>query len=232
MQKYDPTRPLIFIHVPKTAGRSVKTVFRQWFGKGMHEHYFNEELGQMPPRRDSSKLAGQVIFGHFNRLRGFGIEHYYPAVTQFVTILRDPFEMAVSTYFYLRKVAAGWKDPGRRPTATLESFVMSTPPNMLNHFPRPVTHENYRDQIDRWFIEVGITEWLPESLQRISEKLGVPPAGTIPRENVSLRDAECPSGLRAQYEARHPLEFEVYEYAKRRFRENRPSVAQPPATLT
>lgn len=224
VKPYDPTKPLIFIHVPKTAGRSVKTVFRQWFGERLHEHYFNEAAGQMPAQRNASKLAGQVIYGHFNGLRGFGIEKCYPSVSQFVTILRDPFETAVSNYFYLKRVAAGWADSSRRPTTDLRTFLENTPPNILNHFPREVTRENYREELDRWFVEVGITERLPESLRRIAARLGMPPPGKIPRENVSPRDVEAAPELRAEYEARHPLEFEVYRYALQRFRAS-PSAA-------
>ena len=31
MRPYDPTEPLIFVHVPKCAGTTVRAVFRDWF---------------------------------------------------------------------------------------------------------------------------------------------------------------------------------------------------------
>ena len=52
MRRFDPDKPLIFIHVPKTAGISVREVFSGWFGAGLVRHYFDEVAGQ-PPQRDA-----------------------------------------------------------------------------------------------------------------------------------------------------------------------------------
>jgi len=45
-----------------------------------------------------------LVYGHFNRDHGFGVEQYYPEVNQFMTMLRDPFEAAISMYYFHRKV--------------------------------------------------------------------------------------------------------------------------------
>src|SRR5690606_17447036 len=141
---------------PKTAGAAVRQVFMRWF-PGLVLHYFNERMGTMPARRQLA--PGAVVYGHFNRLRGFGVPDYYPQVRQFITILRDPFEMALSGYFYTRKVAGEWK--GKPALGAIETIVKA-PLNMLNHFPVEVTEANYREVIDR-FLFVGITEQLEES---------------------------------------------------------------------
>jgi hypothetical protein len=222
MREYDRTSPLIVIHIPKAAGTSVKTVFKRWFGEELHEHYFNERT-DTPPRRLDLRLLHPAdrpvaIYGHFNRLRGSGVEQVYPDVRQFITILRDPFERAISIYYFVRNNGAHWKDQTRVPKAGLRQFLMDTPSNMLNQFPRPVTKENYRAKIEEFFIEVGVMEHLPESVRRIAAKLRMPfKQEWLPHVNATDRDQPHPSDLREEYAERHALEFEVYDYVVSRF---------------
>jgi len=182
----------------------VRGVFRRWFPKLML-HYFNEKAGAMPRKR--AIRAGDVVFGHFNRLRGFGIEDYYPQADQFITILRDPFEMAVSDHFFRARVSARWKSS---PALGAIEEIVSKPLNMLNHFPVSVTFDNYRSVLAR-FLYIGITERMDDSMRAISTLLKkdfIAP-GT---ENVSERTRDTES-LRAEFERNHPLEHLVYRHA-------------------
>lgn len=216
MRTYDPSQPLIFIHVPKTAGIAVRRIVEGWFPGGLHLHYYNEATATMPPRRT---LTGRcAVYGHFNGLRGFGIRDYYPQVDQFVTILRDPFETAISTYFYVRKDGVNWRDQERVPQADLEAYLREARPNILNHFPREMTMQNYRDVMDELFVEVGVTERLPESLGRIATALGqVFDPASLETLNATPRDQTVGPQWREMYAERYPLEFAVYEYALARF---------------
>jgi hypothetical protein len=233
MREYDRTSPLIVIHIPKAAGSSVKNIFKLWFGNALYDHYFDELAGFPPPKRNLDLLHSLdrplAIYGHFNRLRGFGIEHYYPEVQQFITILRDPFESAISSYYYIRKNGPNWKDQARVPKADLRQFLLDTPPNMLNQFPRTVTRDNYRDQIEELFIEVGIMERLSESVHLIAKKLGMPfEEEWLPHVNVTDRDQPHPQDLQEEYAKWYPLEFEVYGYAFRQFSQrSNTNVAKP-----
>lgn len=221
MRRFEPDQPLVFIHVPKTAGISVRDVFSGWFGARLILHYYNEAAGR-PPQRDPrfdrhSRAAPVCVYGHFNRNRAFGVTDTYPEATQFVTLLRDPFEMACSSYFFVRKVSAGWKDRSRVPQGDLATHLEEEPPNMLNHFPCVVTEANYREVIETQFVEIGVTERLAESLARIAAALGhdFDPA-RLGRLNVTDRDtAGLDLGaLRARYRNRHPLEFAVYDHVR------------------
>lgn len=160
-----------------------------------------------------------VLHGHFNRLRGFGVEDYYPNATQFVTILRDPFEKAVSGYFYLKKNRSYWKDKSRIPReASIENYLMKTKVNYLNHFPREVTPANYKDIIEEYFIEVGIMERLEESMKWIAHKLSMPyVAALLGHHNATDRNQEVQSHLRDLFSERNQLQFDVYNYAVERF---------------
>lgn len=222
MQNFDPNKSLIFIHVPKSGGRSVAEVAKAWFPGQFRPHYYNEQAAQMPPKHDLRALeaAGTppVIYGHFNKLRGFGVEQYYPDVDQFMTVLRDPLELMISNYFYVRKVAAGWQDQSRVPRGDLKDSIARDPVNMLNHFPRDVTLENYKDIIETYFVEVGLTEFLPESLRRMAEKTGKSfDPNSLEHRNATERDETVPDDIRDVFREAHPLEYAVYDYVRQRY---------------
>ena len=218
MKQYNPKDPLIFIHVPKTAGQTVKHIVNSWFGANFYPHYYNEAERGMPPQRDFEALAQQdeaVIYGHFNRLRGFGIQDYYPQARQFVTILRDPLQMALSHYFYVRKSALSWKDKTRLPQQEVSAHIATTKLNMLNHFPVEVTADNYQDVVQAYFIYIGITERLPESLSNIAQLLNKPAPLEVPTINATERsDVSLSQDVVDAFKRNNSLEYTVYNYVK------------------
>ena len=221
MRCYDPLKPLIFIHVPKCAGTAVRQVVESWFPKNFHQHYYNGVEGRMPVQIPSQILndpaSPPVIYGHFNKNRKFGIQDYYPSVSQFVTILRDPFETVISRYFFMRKVGKNLKDQSRVPTEDLESYLKHVTPNILNHFPDEMNLTNYKDLLEERFIEIGVTEMLPLSLHRIAQKLNkqFKPA-SLEFVNDTKRDQPTPEAFRDMFAEKYLLEYSVYEYAKSR----------------
>ncbi len=222
MREYNPTQPLIVIHIPKTAGASAEAIFRGWFGSGFLRHYFNPVEGEMPQKYDLSKIHSSekpvVLYGHFNKLRHFGVEDYYPEVSQFITILRDPFEQLVSSYFFRRKVGDKYKDQSRVPRGELRDYIRNTKPNMLNQFPQEVTIDNYQEMIETQFIEIGITEYLDESIRRIARKLNKEyDSTTLKRVNVTERDQEVPYELREEFMEKNQFEYTIYQYALSKF---------------
>jgi hypothetical protein len=225
MREYDRAEPLIYIHVPKTAGTSVREVFRNWFGPGLLEHYANEPAGSLPVRHDLTAVqaAGRplAIYGHFNRGRGFGTDDYYPQVRQFVTVLRDPFERAISGYWHLvRHGRLGQQPPD--PEAGLRTYLRQKRAAMIGFFPRCVSAENYREMIDRQFIEIGVMEHLGESLQRIAKALGRTfDIHELPRLNSNPEAAPEVGDLREEFIENNPLDFELYQYALERFEASR-----------
>lgn len=222
MRAYDRNEPLIVIHIPKAAGTSSQQIFKKWFGDNYHRHYFNQQEDRLPERLDLNNLHSAanplVLHGHFNKLRGFGVEDYYPDIKQFITILRDPYELLISRYFYVRRVGTSWKDQSRVPKSDLEAYLRETKPNMLNHFPRELNLSNFKDILEEYFIEIGITEKLPESMGRIGEKLGFCfNPDDLEYLNATERDQETPVDFKEQFIELNPLEFEVYEYALSRY---------------
>lgn len=214
------------LHVPKTGGTSVMRIFRAWFGEGFLSHYFDRGTNSMPTRHDLATAHRPerpvVVYGHFNASRGFGVADYYPQVKQFVTIVRDPFERAVSGYFYVQQQfqrGASWWEGSRPAAMTLREYLSRKsegPPLLFS--PISLTLDNYREILEMFFVEIGITEKLDESLRRIARSLAMDyDSSMLPTENRSLRTQEIPNDLRESFIERHPLEYAIYNYAAARF---------------
>ena len=152
------------------------------------------------------------LFGHFNMKRKFGIEQHYPNARQFMTMLRNPYERLLSQYFFLRKNAdtlelteAAQKD--------LEEYVLTNKSSFLDHFPREVTHDNYKDICEEFFVEIGISERMNESLARFAKSLGMAYDGETPHLNQTSRDQDVSDLARERFREMHDLEFVVYDHA-------------------
>lgn len=219
MIAYQKHEPLIFIHVPKTAGTSVRLIFRSWFGDGLLHHYADGNTGALPEVVELVHPEGNdrpvCLYGHFNQNRGFGIPGRYDFVRQYITIVREPIEQAISEYFYIRKVGQNWKDQNRIPGENLERHLNSARPNFLNHFPKIITEENYRDVIEEKFVSVGTTEKLDATMDLFAKRLGFH-LTSIPRENVTIRDQEVSQTCREAFIERNQLEYLVYNYCSQR----------------
>ncbi|MBW1940370.1 MAG: sulfotransferase family 2 domain-containing protein [Deltaproteobacteria bacterium] len=108
MKKYDSTIPLISIHIPKCAGTSFAEILTAWFGRGFLQHYPDEKNNKSPKKHNiyigKHFKPRLCIHGHFNNNRGNGVQDYYPNVDQYIMILRDPFEVYLSNYFYVKRL--------------------------------------------------------------------------------------------------------------------------------
>lgn len=217
MRAFDSSEPAIFIHVPKTAGNSVRDIVGSWFPDRMFLHYYNAQESSLPPRRDLTALSEHsgppLIFGHFNKDRGFGVKDYYPEVRQFLTILREPLDMHVSRYFFVRRVRKTGKIYDDIGDKDLDSFVETGTLNMLQHFPCEITLETFRDTIDRSFIDIGCVETLGPSLKRMARRLGQPDKDIqIPRLNATERTASTTPRHREIFRDRYPLEYALWDH--------------------
>lgn len=161
---------------------------------------------------------GVCVHGHFNRLRGTGVSDYYPEVDQFITFLREPFEIAVSNFFFIKKLGKkAWRDgkphPFSAPEADIHDFFKGNKKSyLLNFFPFELTWENYKETIEQYFVYVGIMEYLQQSMDNLALRLGFPKIN-VGKLNVSPRFEKLPPDVRARFKENNALEYAVYDYA-------------------
>ena len=219
MKPYDPKQALISLHIPKAGGTSLGEVLRQWYGSRFYQHYCDEKNNRMPPRLELR--PGICIHGHFNARRRFGVADYYPAAGQFIAMLRDPFEIVVSRFFYEKKRASLLESfRGGKPLVLpddvnqyLEQEIVKHDyhPNMLDYMPAEMTRDNFTDIINANFVYAGIVEDFAFCLARLAERLGKAlPA--LPQMNMSERYAAVDERYRREFREAHPLEYAIYNY--------------------
>ncbi len=221
MIPYDETQPLISIHIPKAGGTTFRKILREWFSQQVRFHYFDEENGEMPKKHPLA--PGMCVHGHFNMKRQFGVRDYYPEARQFIMFLRDPFEIVVSRFFFVkRKEKEGTSFRDGEVLALnddADEYIkceINRPdyhPNILDYMPSEFTIDNYKQIIDRNFIYIGIMEDFSSSIAKMAAALNRPVPQTLIQHNSSPRYQEIKKEYRRIFMDNHPLEYMVYNYA-------------------
>ena len=225
MKTYDPSKPVLYTHIPKCAGTSVIRLLKHWFGPQYHKLNQDESKDIILPRVDTQDEQGnwladvKCIHGHFNHGRGYGLPYFYPELDQYFTILRDPFDLVCSMYFFVKGRSMrgefwfrGEQVDIRDQFPTVESYVESYPYWLYDHLPRDLTIANYREKINKKFVYVGVFEDLKISIQNLGKVLGKE-MWDMPHMNESVYDEIVPEQLRAKFYEDYPLLKCVYDLA-------------------
>ena len=119
-------RRLVFLHVPKTAGTTVTKVLASQFSKDDIAPVANaQELAQLD---DEQLLQYRFFAGHFDPGRFRAL----PGESQFITVLRDPWQRVLSHIFFWKQQAAIYSDAERPPhlqallSMPMDEFLSST----------------------------------------------------------------------------------------------------------
>jgi hypothetical protein len=248
MKPYDPEKPVIYTHIPKCAGTSIVTMLRSWFGNAYHKLNQDETKDILLPKIETQAGDGRwlpsvkCIHGHFNHGRGYGLPYYYPEIDQYFTILRDPFDLVVSMYFFAKGRSAQGKFWYRGELVdfssqfpNVERYVRSYPYWLFNHLPQDLTLDNYEEYLEQRFVYIGIIEDLQTSVVNLGTILGKP-YFELPQLNTSNYDEKVPQSLREQFYYEYPLLRRLYDYALRNYRrvgdQQEGAVQRPASELT
>lgn len=209
---YDPRHPLISLHVPKTAGTSLRSALAQWFPGRLLGHYPRIPTGENPPRHT---LAGPIcIHGHFNAERGRGVDDYYPEARQFIVFLREPFDRFLSLYFHLER-----HNPG--PPRSFATFFEDEAADHAAgggssykwYFPHaPDVAAITADMASR-FVFVGVSERYGASLVALARALGRRPVAET-FENRAPRSGERYDDWRERHAEVFAEDYVLYAAAR------------------
>src|ERR1700682_4388591 len=230
--------PVIFQHIPKTAGRSVRSV--------MACNFHLTEILHVPDHlwKDAKFAASaakryRFIHGH---LHCEFIRNLTKSV-HVVTFLREPVERVLSLYFFLRNQdPASQSDPNARFTVeqarslSLEAFVTHTNPviaSMVGNFQvRMLLSDSQTDKPSRTWVEAALAnlekyeflgiadpDLMPDSMLMMSRIFGWMERGDSPRVNHTARsgtEVEL-ARARAVIAARNTLDASLYNRARADF---------------
>jgi hypothetical protein len=219
---------IVSLHMPKTAGNSLKVVLEEHFGDAMKNDYLDYPMNVAPSERHRQAVAGclqaaeksveyrdiRCIHGHFLPVKYLLLADMRPTV--FVAWMRDPVERLVSHYHY-------WYDaydpdsPDTRPlhrrvveeSWSLEKFCLSQ--EMRNLYSEFL----WGFPLER-FDFIGITERYEADLRSFSlGYLGSELEARVvnPRKAARSVSDELGSGLRKRVEEWHAEDIDLYRRA-------------------
>ncbi len=230
---------IVFNHIPKCYGTSVRKFFRQ-FTTPLADYRATfaseEDFTNFP--YDVSVMGGEdFLLGHFNS-EGNHLPKRYPEVWKnerfrLFTFFREPLDMQISLYYYTlkKKPQVAEKNPER--FETLETYLRRTYNSMASAL--PCTAEDFREVLERYFF-LGVTDRHEESLTELVARMRAIYAeaeGTrsvlrvrrgleklsrieLPHENKTSRDTQAENLSDETLEIfreRNSLDYEVYRYA-------------------
>lgn len=225
MRSYNPDAPLISMHIPKCGGTSFRGVLKSWFGRRLYWHYHDERRDRPPKRHDFGRglfrrkaPARICIHGHFNHRRGEGAGQYYPEVDQFISFLRDPFEIHLSNYFYAKSQGEAAFRGGELSHIVaqgydLERYLEKKKRSYLLAFlPPEISADNFREILEQRFVYLGVLDDYQASIDHLAERLGFASV-RVDLENPAPRLEPLPEHARERFVENNPLEMAIYRYA-------------------
>ena len=228
---------LIFVHIPKTAGMTLQWIIkRQYPPERLYFVGNPPEDGINAFERMSLEERGRyrAIVGHVH----LGVSRLVPGPCRLFTLLREPVDRVISTYYYIRNTPdhPHYAKVGEGRMSLSDLLVSGIAPLMSNGQTRVLcTHE--RDE------NMPYGESPPEALERAKQNLDseFELVGTVKRFDESLLMLKERFGWRSVYYARrntskrrpmreeisphvhelireyNRLDFELYRYAAERF---------------
>jgi hypothetical protein len=218
---------LIFLHIPKTAGTSLRTLVEQAYSPeellflyAAFEPHVLEAIQQALPK-------AKILYGHLC----YGVHETLGITAKYVTFLRNPLDRVVSFYSHnAREPGMMWYaaiQAGRSLREMVESEV-SVETN--NHITRILASYAPAECLDddavlaqaienlhRYFYFVGLSENLDAGVNTLKTALNWQ-VDAVPRLNSNPQPVEIDAATRAALEKYNRLDLLLYNHVQQHFR--------------
>lgn len=228
---------LLFQHIPKTAGMTLKTVIMDNFRRSeVFLAYRGEGMDGRPPSfpalSEPRKKVIKCIYGHFPLSQSV----FFPSPGCFFAFLRDPFRRKISEYESLKR----FKIHSLYPIISQMSFeqfltyeITPYTDNMQTKWLSgekawrvgPCTREIFnkaRRNIDDFYSYIGTQDNIEAGIKTICDYFGWPVPESLDSKNVrsnKVRLEDLPTATRRKVVQTHVYDFELYNYAREKFRD-------------
>ncbi len=186
---------LIFQHIPKTAGTSLKPLVTAQFERkrsficGSSDGVLKDFIGLKADRRNELEL----LFGHVD----YGIHKHFNKDTKYIAFLRDPVERVVSHYYFI-KFTESHRHHSTAQSMNIDEFILSgIRPRMNNCMVRMISGINPQygackdhmldqalENLDTHYAFVGSFSNVHESIGLLTRKMNWNPV-VIERTNAT-----------------------------------------------
>ena len=225
--------PFLFVHVPKTAGSSLYSVFRTILKPTelLKLHPNVETLARIDalPMRQAVRL--RVLYGHVD----VHLARRIVPLWQCVTLLRDPVDRIVSYYAFAKHMNSGVNTELARRTSIMQWIdalrLPETDNGMVRRFAGALPEAGIggctTQMLERakanlaQFAAVGLTNRFDEFYALLASRLGLP-MRTYVTEKVNAqrpRSDQLPAETLAELEHRNRLDRELYRFGETLFRQ-------------
>ena len=234
---------VIFLHIPKTAGTSLRHIVQSQFQPHNVFEFYN--LKTQPPKvrkgiekyhslSETRKKAIKFVSGHV----GFGLHEFLHRPCTYITVLRDPVERVISYYYFLRRNQNSIVEDKNLPefvqtfsgvhnsmTCYLSGLTLKAQLQHPNFDPTwqfdRQTLETARENLDLHFKVVGFVDKFDETCILLKRILGWNLA-FYEKKNVAKRQNAIDSISQETLQLireHNELDLQLYDYARTKFAE-------------
>lgn len=226
------TKTVIFLHIPKTGGRSLQNILLRKYSPRevvTDAHKKLDEIAEWPEER---KRRIRYLQGHFI----YGAHKVLPQECSYITMLREPVDRVISHYYFIKRSSSHpLHDVVVKPNMNLEEYVASgVCDEVSNDQARlvagvrrnsPVDVEEMlrmaKENIDSKFLVAGLLEEFNKTLMLLKSRLGLRNIFYGVRNQTigrPLKEQIPKHILNLIYEQNY-ADIELYAYAKERLAE-------------
>lgn len=187
------SRTIIFVHIRKTAGISLRSLIK---GRFSPEYYFKEKTPQHLrelPVTERKKL--KFISGH----APYGLHKLLPQKCEYITLLREPTDRIISLYKHLLR---------KGQDITFRELIESEKNNQVLMF--GTNFNEAKKRLDE-FAFVGITERFDESVVVFRKKFGLKRMHYTKKENVGKEKAKIDSADLEYFKKINTDGYKIYQ---------------------